>query len=143
MVLQRSLPLQVDQPQPLPALLVQYNECCMPPAPVVVAAGNANAVAAAVIAGAPQGFFTDKEADAKARGVKLPTAADREAEFRAFTAAIDEELKVQVSACVLARGGLGLGRLWVRLHDVATGPTRRWQCEVLHGPQAGKVWHGV
>ncbi|KAG2430584.1 hypothetical protein HXX76_010102 [Chlamydomonas incerta] len=43
----------------------------------------------------PAGFFTDKAADAKARGVKLPTAEDKEAEFRAFTALIDDELKNQ------------------------------------------------
>lgn len=31
----------------------------------------------------PQGFFSNKEADAKARGVKLPDAKDKEAEFQA------------------------------------------------------------
>ncbi|EFJ49710.1 hypothetical protein VOLCADRAFT_89702 [Volvox carteri f. nagariensis] len=51
--------------------------------------------AKARLLGTTAGFFSDKAADAQARGVKLPTAADREAEFRAFTALIDEELKQQ------------------------------------------------
>lgn len=80
---------------------MQCHECRLPFVPAMVAADNATGPAATAASANAQGFFTDKDADAKARGVKLPTAADREAEFRAFTAAIDEELKTQASACVL------------------------------------------
>jgi hypothetical protein len=48
-----------------------------------------------------QGFFTDKTADAKARGVKLPTAADKESEFRQLMNSLDDELKEQVCARML------------------------------------------
>lgn len=43
--------------------------------------------------------------------MKLPTAADREAEFRAFTAVLDEDLKQQVGPDEywLDQGRLGLG----------------------------------
>ncbi|GIL74021.1 hypothetical protein Vretimale_5048 [Volvox reticuliferus] len=62
--------------------------------PATEARGQGGAAGASSSA-LPEGFFTDKVADAQARGVKVPTAADREAEFRAFTAGIDEELKQQ------------------------------------------------
>ncbi|KAF5840475.1 hypothetical protein DUNSADRAFT_16566 [Dunaliella salina] len=41
----------------------------------------------------PEGFFADKAADAKARGVKLPDAKDKEDEFQAFQRMMEEELK--------------------------------------------------
>ncbi|GLI61425.1 hypothetical protein VaNZ11_003785 [Volvox africanus] len=59
------------------------------------AAWGSDGAAGAASSALPEGFFTDKVADARARGMKIPTAADREAEFRAFTAGIDEELKQQ------------------------------------------------
>lgn len=35
-----------------------------------------------VLAPVPEGFFSDKQADAKIRGVKLPDQKDREREFQ-------------------------------------------------------------
>lgn len=43
-----------------------------------------------------QGFFTDKAADAAARGVKLPGAKDKEREFQEFTRALEDDLNQQV-----------------------------------------------
>lgn len=56
------------------------------------AAAN-EAPATAGVQALPEGFFADKTADAKARGVKLPDAKDKEAEFQKFTKLIEEELK--------------------------------------------------
>lgn len=44
--------------------------------------GGAPATKGAVAAALPEGFFADREADAKARGIKLPDAKDREEEFQ-------------------------------------------------------------
>ncbi|KAF8057642.1 ptpA [Scenedesmus sp. PABB004] len=48
-------------------------------------------------AAVPKGFFDDRAADKKARGIKEPTAADKEAAFAAFAAAVDDELKQQAA----------------------------------------------
>jgi hypothetical protein len=43
---------------------------------------QAQAGGSGVAAPVPEGFFADKAADAKARGVKLPDAKDLEQEFQ-------------------------------------------------------------
>ncbi|KAJ9506356.1 hypothetical protein QJQ45_019489 [Haematococcus lacustris] len=53
--------------------------------------GNTRGPTAA--ASLPQGFFSDKEADAKARGVKLPDAKQKEHEFQEFQQMLEAELK--------------------------------------------------
>lgn len=45
----------------------------------------------------PQGFFDNRQDDAKARGVKLPDAKDKEDQFKAFQRKIEEELRDQAA----------------------------------------------
>ncbi|KAJ9524545.1 hypothetical protein QJQ45_024127 [Haematococcus lacustris] len=61
------------------------------PPPAGTQQGNTRAPTAA--AALPQGFFSDKEADAKARGVKLPDAKQKEHKFQEFQQMLEAELK--------------------------------------------------
>lgn len=68
------------------------------PAPIVAAPRPAppptTQPAAAAAAGAlPARFFEDKAADAKARGIKLPDAKDKEEEYREFQRMMDTQLR--------------------------------------------------
>uniref|UniRef100_A0A7S0WYL4 ZNF380 coiled-coil domain-containing protein n=1 Tax=Chlamydomonas leiostraca TaxID=1034604 RepID=A0A7S0WYL4_9CHLO len=74
------------------------------PRPVTTSAPSAGACLGSVLGGSagtgaptntslPEGFFTNKEADAKARGVKLPDAKDKEAEFQEFQRMLEEQVK--------------------------------------------------
>ena len=54
----------------------------------------------------PKGFFDSKEEDAKAQGIKLPTAKDREVEWQQFQKVVEEQL-VQVGG---AGGPPGISR---------------------------------
>ncbi|GBF96093.1 hypothetical protein Rsub_08969 [Raphidocelis subcapitata] len=65
------------------------------PPPRPAPAPAAPAAAAADAAAVPKGFFDDKTADAKARGVKIPDKADKEAAFAAFTTEITTALAEQ------------------------------------------------
>ncbi|KIZ04712.1 hypothetical protein MNEG_3244 [Monoraphidium neglectum] len=66
----------------------------VPATPVPTAAAPG---ASALPAGLPTAFFDDKAADAKARGIKIPDKADKEAAFAAFASDIASAMVVQAA----------------------------------------------